>query len=221
MKAKYLDRSPGRSYSGCGLALAQQPRPPRLHHPDEPFEHNFSFFMTVAVFWVFTRKTSTAKTWPLSPEPGARRRRDPGRQRQSSRKSRLAQRRRHPAHRRRERNQRSQTQSARFRDGSRPFSKNHCQPRRFEQEVTATIGKRNNSSFAKDLLPRRPRVWKWEGTDPKTWKWEGPHTRRICWITAGDLHSCSGNSRRIGVSTMELTKQLADYFGIADGKACW
>ena len=26
------------------------------------------------------------------------------------------------------------------------------------------------------------------------------------------------NSRRIGVSTMSLTKQLADYFGIADGK---
>ena len=27
-----------------------------------------------------------------------------------------------------------------------------------------------------------------------------------------------GNGRRIGVSTMELTKQLADYFGIAGGK---
>src|ERR1043165_5794658 len=27
-----------------------------------------------------------------------------------------------------------------------------------------------------------------------------------------------GNSRRIGVSTVELTKQLAAYFGIADGK---
>jgi membrane-associated protease RseP (regulator of RpoE activity) len=27
-----------------------------------------------------------------------------------------------------------------------------------------------------------------------------------------------GNSRRIGVSTMELTKQLADYFGITGGK---
>lgn len=27
-----------------------------------------------------------------------------------------------------------------------------------------------------------------------------------------------GNHRRIGVSTMQLTKQLADYFGIGDGK---
>ncbi len=27
-----------------------------------------------------------------------------------------------------------------------------------------------------------------------------------------------GGDRRIGVSTMPLTKQLADYFGIADGK---
>ena len=33
-----------------------------------------------------------------------------------------------------------------------------------------------------------------------------------------DLTFFLGNSRRIGVSTMELTKQLADYFGIAAGK---
>src|SRR5690242_21822723 len=34
----------------------------------------------------------------------------------------------------------------------------------------------------------------------------------------GDLVFQLGNSRRIGVSTVELTKQLADYFGIAGGK---
>jgi len=27
-----------------------------------------------------------------------------------------------------------------------------------------------------------------------------------------------GNNRRMGVSTVQLTKQLGDYFGIADGK---
>ena len=34
----------------------------------------------------------------------------------------------------------------------------------------------------------------------------------------GDLTFMLNNSRRIGVSTMQFTKQLADYFGIADGK---
>src|SRR5690242_21413179 len=34
----------------------------------------------------------------------------------------------------------------------------------------------------------------------------------------GDLVFQLGNSRRIGVSTVELTRQLADYFGIAGGK---
>src|SRR5215213_7141541 len=39
-----------------------------------------------------------------------------------------------------------------------------------EQEVTATIGKRNNQSFAGDLLPGGSRVFKWEGTNPKAFK---------------------------------------------------
>ncbi len=34
----------------------------------------------------------------------------------------------------------------------------------------------------------------------------------------GDLTFMLSNSRRIGVSTMQLTKQLADYFGIASGR---
>ncbi len=88
-----------------------------------------------------------------------------------------------------------------------------------EQEVSATIGKRNNSSFAGDLLGGDSKIWKWEGTNPRTFKWEGPL------IDRGDLFGNNGNfsfsfsnSRRIGVSTMELTKQLADYFGITGGK---
>ena len=35
-----------------------------------------------------------------------------------------------------------------------------------EQEVTATIGKRSNSSMAQGLFRGEPRIWKWEG-DPK------------------------------------------------------
>jgi len=86
-----------------------------------------------------------------------------------------------------------------------------------EQEVTATIGKRTNQSFANDVFPHG-KVWKWEGMDPKTFKWEGPLINR------GELFNNNGDmwiglgGRRIGVSTMELTKQLADYFGIAGGK---
>jgi serine protease Do len=88
-----------------------------------------------------------------------------------------------------------------------------------EQEVTATITKRDNSIMVGDLFKGHPKVWKWEGTDPKVWKFESPLFNRKDWFdNNGDLTFFLGNSRRIGVSTMELTKQLADYFGIADGK---
>jgi predicted metalloprotease with PDZ domain len=85
-----------------------------------------------------------------------------------------------------------------------------------EQELTATIGKRSNTSFVRDLLSGEPKVWK---GDPKVWKWEGPLTEKFdLRDNDGDLTLFFGNSRRIGVSTVELTKQLGDYFGIADGK---
>ena len=87
-----------------------------------------------------------------------------------------------------------------------------------EQELTATIGKRSNTAFAGDLLRGGSRVWKWEGTEPREFKFEGPLRDRLLENNAGDLTFMLGNGRRIGVSTMELTKQLADYFGIADGK---
>lgn len=87
-----------------------------------------------------------------------------------------------------------------------------------EQEVTATIAKRDNSSVVGDLFSGDPKIWKWEG-DPKTFKWEGPLMGRDkLFENNGDLAFALGNSRRIGVSTMELTKQLADYFGITGGK---
>lgn len=88
-----------------------------------------------------------------------------------------------------------------------------------EQDVTATIGKRSNTSFAgADVFKGQPRIWKWEGNEPRTFKWDGPLFK------GGDLTDDDGlvfalnNSRRIGVSAMQLTKQLADYFGIASGK---
>ena len=84
-----------------------------------------------------------------------------------------------------------------------------------EQEVTATIGKRNNSSMVQGLLRGEPKVWKFEGGQfPKNWKFESPLFDR----DNGDFTFSFSNSRRIGVSTMALTKQLADYFGIAGGK---
>lgn len=88
-----------------------------------------------------------------------------------------------------------------------------------EQELTATIGKRNNTSMAQGLLSGEPRVWKWEG-DPKDFKFEmSPFERfSLDLDKAGDLAFMLNNGRRIGVSTMTLNKQLADYFGISGGK---
>lgn len=79
-----------------------------------------------------------------------------------------------------------------------------------EQEMAVTIGKREEPRNIHGLLKGEPKVWKWEGS-PKTWKWEeGPGFD-------GSVFAF-GSSRRIGVSTMQLTKQLADYFGVADGQ---
>ena len=51
------------------------------------------------------------------------------------------------------------------------------------------------------MTPPPGGVWKWEGQGPD-----------------GDgMVFAFGNHRRIGVSTMQLTKQLADYFGVAEG----
>ena len=87
-----------------------------------------------------------------------------------------------------------------------------------EQEVTATIGKRNTPGFAGDLLRGEPRVWKWEGLDPKSFKFEGPIFDRDPFENHKEFTFSLSNRRRIGVSSMSLNKQLADYFGVADGK---
>jgi len=88
-----------------------------------------------------------------------------------------------------------------------------------EQEVTATVAKRSNQSFTGDLLRGDPKVWKFERPDMKSFKWEGaPFNRGDLFDNDGNFSFVLSNTRRIGVSTMELTKQLADYFGITSGK---
>lgn len=78
-----------------------------------------------------------------------------------------------------------------------------------EQELTATIGKRNTTSFAQDLF----------GNNPKAWKFEGPIIEKfeLGEGNLGDLSFFFGSGRRLGVSTMQLNKQLADYFGVSKG----
>lgn len=90
-----------------------------------------------------------------------------------------------------------------------------------EQEVAVTIGKRNDSMNAMehfrglDKLPGLDRLQDLEKVMPpgaNVWKWQGQGGDKDSMIFA------FGNHRRIGVSTMQLSKQLADYFGIGDGK---
>ena len=93
-----------------------------------------------------------------------------------------------------------------------------------EQEVAVTIGKRNQSINAMgdwQGLEKLRGLDKIEGLDrlkdlerdlppgANVWKWEGP---------GKDGMFAFGNHRRIGVSTTQLTKQLAEYFGIGDSK---
>ncbi|MFN2532338.1 MAG: PDZ domain-containing protein [Pyrinomonadaceae bacterium] len=74
-----------------------------------------------------------------------------------------------------------------------------------EQELSATIGMRQNAMST---------IRGFGSEAPQVWKWEGPLGNR----PGDDLIFSLGNGRRIGISTMELTKQLADYFGISAGK---
>jgi serine protease Do len=99
-----------------------------------------------------------------------------------------------------------------------------------EQDVAVTIGKRNESINA---FGRLEGLDKWKGLDKldklegldrlkdferilppgaDVWKWQGPGPGPDGMVFA------FANRRRIGVSTTQLTKQLADYFGVADGK---
>jgi serine protease Do len=104
-----------------------------------------------------------------------------------------------------------------------------------EQEVAVTVGKRNESMGAfnhlqgpeafKDLegLKGLDKLKEFKGLDglkefrgvmppgAQMWKWEDEPGN-------DGMVFAFGNSRRIGVSTTQLSNQLADYFGVADGK---
>ena len=221
MKAKYFIGLLPIIILSASLALAQQPAPPPVPEPpDEPFDQNFSFFINGDGFLgVYAENISRENMGRYhmnqvrgvgvtqivkdSPAEKAGLRKDDvilridGENITTVRKlNRIV-------------SELAPDQSVRIavsRGGA-------------EQEVTATIGKRSNSSFAGDLLGSQPRIWKWEGKEPREWKFEGPFMGRDnLGENFGDLTFMLGNSRRIGVSTIQLTKQLADYFGIANGK---
>ncbi|HEV7475610.1 MAG TPA: PDZ domain-containing protein [Pyrinomonadaceae bacterium] len=94
-----------------------------------------------------------------------------------------------------------------------------------EQEVAVTIGKRSEGFGAMDQLKGfelkgldqlrgLDHLRDWEKNMPpgaNVWKWEGGPGK-------DGMIFALGNRRRIGVGTMPLTKQLAEYFGISDGK---
>jgi membrane-associated protease RseP (regulator of RpoE activity) len=89
-----------------------------------------------------------------------------------------------------------------------------------EQEVSVTIGKRNAAANTFDRFPGMEGLKDLQGFKLMTpeapggnvFKWEGPGAG-----PEGMVFSF-GNNRRIGVSTMALTKQLAEYFGVAEGQ---
>jgi len=102
-----------------------------------------------------------------------------------------------------------------------------------EQEVSVTIGKRNEAmnTFGhlegmeafkdfekfKDLEKFKglDKLKEFRGVMPpgaQVWKWEGEG------LGGDGMVFAFGGGRRIGVSTIQLSKQLADYFGIGDGK---
>jgi membrane-associated protease RseP (regulator of RpoE activity) len=105
-----------------------------------------------------------------------------------------------------------------------------------EQEVAVTVGKRDQSFNAfhrleglhdlqgMDGFKALENLKGWEGLkglpdlkafkvpEGNVWKWEGQGPGNDGFVFQ------LGNNRRMGVSTVQLTKQLADYFGIADGK---
>ena len=223
MKAKYPIGLLSALILSAGIALAQQPTAPPAppEPPDEPLEQNFSFFVEGGGFLgVYAENISrdnmsryrvsqvrgvgVTQVIKDSPAEKAGLRKDDvilrldGENVSSVRKlNRLV-------------SELSPDQSVKVtisRGGS-------------EQEITATIGKRSNT-MAQNLFNGEPRVFKWEGPDMKGFKWENPLFKNNfpnLPNDGGDMSFFLSNSRRIGVSTMSLTKQLADYFGIADGK---
>lgn len=93
-----------------------------------------------------------------------------------------------------------------------------------EQELAVTIGKRKDNLNAMrgmegEFGPMGDK-WRIEGLDGLK-NLKGLKELKKFEDLDGDQEGfvfAFGNSRRIGVSTTQLTKQLADYFGVSDGK---
>jgi membrane-associated protease RseP (regulator of RpoE activity) len=219
MKVKHSIRLLAAIILAAGIALAQQPAPHPPSPPDEPFEQNFSLFVDGGGFLGIyaenisrenmsryhvnqVRGVGVTEVIKDSPAEKAGLRKDDvilridGENVTSVRKL-----------------NRVVSEMAPDQTVKVTFSRGGS-----EQEVSATIGKRDNTNMAADLFGRTPKLWKWEGPNMKNFKFEGP------FVGPGDFFDKNGdlafalNARRIGVSTMSLTKQLADYFGIAGGK---
>src|SRR5215218_10262128 len=172
MKVKYLIGLSAAIFLAAGIALAQQPAPPSP--PDEPLEPNFSLLIDGGGFLGIyaenisrenmgryhmnqVRGVGVTQVIKDSPAEKAGLRKDDvilridGENISSVRKlNRLV-------------SEMAPDQTAKIR-----FSRGGS-----EQEVSATVGKRNNQSFASDLLRGGSRVWKFEGPDLKNFKWEG------------------------------------------------
>jgi serine protease Do len=220
MKAKYFVSLPVAIILAAGVALAQQPTPPP-EPPDEPMDQSFSIFVEGSGFLGIyaenisrenmgryhvnqVRGVGVTQVLKDSPADKAGLRKDDvilrvdGENVSSVRKlNRLV-------------SELAPDQSVKV-----SFSRGGA-----EQEVTATIGKHTNHSFAGSLFPDGPKMWKWEGKEGRPFfKFDLPNgERRNLFDNDNDMAIVLGNSRRIGVSTMELSKQLADYFGITGGQ---
>ena len=81
-----------------------------------------------------------------------------------------------------------------------------------EQTFSATIGSRQQFSSRGTIPELIPEGFQTLMNDPNAWKWEIPESGKDRFVYA------FGNNRRIGVSTTSLTKQLADFFGVIDGR---
>lgn len=75
-----------------------------------------------------------------------------------------------------------------------------------ERDLSVTLGKRSDFNTAFNIPGQR-----WEDLDKlRDFKFDDKGDKNFTFVF--------GNNRRIGVTTTQLTKQLADYFGISSGK---
>jgi serine protease Do len=78
-----------------------------------------------------------------------------------------------------------------------------------EQQVTATLAGRENGAraFRALTVPKGDFHWNVPGTPPRAWG-DSPE----------NFYFNFNNNRRVGITSMMLTKQLSDYFGVSTGK---